>query len=195
MDILGPIIARFVAAHSGLRVEFDLSSRVSDLFADPVDLAFRIGQVTDDRVVARQIGTIHSGLYAAPGYLERHGRIESPAHLESASCLNLQTAVGAMPWVVGSQRWEMAPGSCAISANSVALLHALAKEGHGIALLPRHVVRESVAAGQLIQLLKAEKTPAWPLFAVTGSRLISKGIRLLIAHVRNELQQSSLSEF
>lgn len=190
VDILGPIIGRFVAAHPGLRVEFDLSSRITDLFTDPIDLAFRIGTVTDDRVVARRIGTIHSGVYAAPAYLERYGPIESPAHLESAYCLNLQTSAGAMPWAIGSHRWEGAPGSCAMSANSVALLRALAEEGHGIALLPRHVARESVAAGQLVPVLESEKTPAWPLFAVTGSRMISKGMRLLIAHVTSDLQQS-----
>ncbi|HMX93544.1 MAG TPA: LysR family transcriptional regulator [Nitrospira sp.] len=187
--VLGPIIARFVAASPGLRVEFDLSSRTADLFSDPVDLAFRIGKITDDRVVARRIGTIQSGVFAAPAYLQRHGPIDSPMQLENASCLNLQTSSGAMPWVIGPHKWPGAPGPCVISANSVSLLRALAEDGQGVALLPRHVAHHSVLSGRLVPILEAEKTPAWPLFAVTGSRMISKGMRLMIAHVSNELKQ------
>lgn len=47
VEIVGPIISRFLAEHPALRVEFDLSSNVSDLFRDPVDLAFRIGKTMD----------------------------------------------------------------------------------------------------------------------------------------------------
>ncbi|MDS4071504.1 MAG: LysR substrate-binding domain-containing protein [Candidatus Competibacter sp.] len=129
-------------------------------------------------------------MYASPAYVERAGRIASPAQLAQAHCLNLQTSQGPMPWVVGGHCWNDAPGSCTISANSVALLRTLAEEGHGVALLPRHLVRVSLQASKLVPVLEAEKTISWPLYAITASRLITKGLRLLIAHVKNELRTS-----
>ncbi|WP_300454911.1 LysR substrate-binding domain-containing protein [Accumulibacter sp.] len=82
VDIVGPIVGRFLAEHPGLHVEFNLWSHVADPFCDPIDLAFRIGKVVDQRVVARRIATITSGLYASPVYLQRHGTIVSTDQLD-----------------------------------------------------------------------------------------------------------------
>jgi DNA-binding transcriptional LysR family regulator len=187
VDMLGPAIATFADAHSGLEVEFDLSSRAVDLLRDPVDLALRIGKPMDDRVVARKVGEISSGLYAAPALLRRLPPITAARQLAYLPCLDLRTAVGSMPWQVGAARWDAAPGPCALSANSVALLCRLAEDGRGIALLPRHVAARRVHARSLVPVLAVEATPTWPIYAVTANRHVPRLVKLLIAHVRGAL--------
>jgi DNA-binding transcriptional LysR family regulator len=187
VEVLGPAIATFADAHSGLEVEFDLSSRAVDLLRDPVDLALRIGKPMDDRVVARKVGEISSGLYAAPALLRRLPPITAARQLADLPCLDLRTAVGSMPWQVGAARWDAAPGPCALAANSVALLCRLAEDGRGIALLPRHVAARRMHARSLVPVLAGEATPTWPIYAVTANRHVPRLVKLLIAHVRGAL--------
>jgi len=187
VEVLGPAIAAFADAHQGLRVELDLSSRAVDLLRDPVDLALRIGRPMDDRVVARRIGELTSGLYAAPALLRRLPPVTAAPQLADLPCLDLRTARGSMPWRVGAAHWESAPGRCVLAANSVALLCRLAEDGRGVALLPQHLAARSVQARRLAPVLADLNTPTWPLFAVTAGRTVPRLVKLLIVHLRGAL--------
>ena len=192
VEVLGPVVADFVDSHPGLRVEFDLSAHAVDLLRDPIDLAFRIGKPMDDRLVARQVADIPSGLYAAPAWLRRHPASTQPEQLEQVPCLDLRTAVGSMAWRVGACHWDAAPGPCALAANSVSLLRKLAEGGRGVALLPQHMASASVRAGRLQRVLPSASTPVWPVYAVTAGRQLPDRVRLLLAHVRSALRTVAL---
>jgi len=187
VDILGAAIATFVDAHPGLQVEMDLSSRAVDLLRDPVDVAFRIGKPMDDRVVARKLAVITSGVYAAPSLLRRLPPVTAAAQLAQLPCLDLRTAHGSMVWTVGNAQWDGAPGPWTLAANSVALLHKLAEAGRGLALLPEHVANRSVQCKRLSRVLPDASTPAWPVFAVTVGRTVPRLVSLLISHVKTSL--------
>lgn len=188
VEFLGPVVAEFVDANPGLRVEFDLSSRAVDLLREPVDLAFRIGKPMDDRLVARKVADIGSGLYAAPAWTQRAPELTRPEQLEGVPCLDLRTALGSMAWRVGACQWDAAPGPCVLAANSVSLLRKLAEGGRGVALLPHHMAAPSLQAGRLVRVLPNEVTPVWPVYAVTVGRQVPQRVRLLMAHVTNALR-------
>jgi DNA-binding transcriptional LysR family regulator len=190
VEFLGPVVADFLDAHPGLRVEFDLSSRAVDLLREPVDLAFRIGKPMDDRLVARKVADIASGLYAAPAWMQRAPQLTRAEQLEGVPCLDLRTALGSMAWRVGLCQWDSAPGPCVLAANSVSLLRKLAEGGRGVALLPHHMAAPSVQAGRLVRVLPDEGTPVWPVYAVTVGRQVPQRVRLLMAHVRSTLGEA-----
>ena len=192
VEILGPLIASFAAERTGLHVDFELSSRAVDLLRDPVDLVFRIGRTMDDRVVARRIADIRSGVYGAPALLRRFAPIANPTQLVDMPCVNLQTAQGPMPWRVGNYRWDAAPGPCFVSANSVSLLRTLAEQGHGLVLLAEHMAVSGVRAKLLARVLPDLPTASWPLYAITAHRMVPNPVRQLIAHVKSALEHRSL---
>lgn len=194
VDLLGSAIAEFADAHPGLHVDLELSSRAVDLLRDPVDLAIRIGKPMDDRVVARKIAGVTSGVYAAPGLLRRLMPITLPEQLASLPCLDLRTSQGSMPWKVGTSSWAAAPGPTIVAANSVALLRKLAEEGRGLALLPHHVAASGVRQRRLQQVLEGLSTPIWPIYAVTAGRTVPRLVNLLIAHLKASLASSSLAK-
>lgn len=193
VEMLGPVIARFADARPDLRVEFDLSSRAVDLMREPVDLAFRIGRPMDDRVVARKVADISSGVYASPALLRRLPLITTADQLATLPCLDLRTAQGSMPWKVGSLRWDGAPGECRLAANSVALIRRFAQEGRGLALLPDHLVAQRDPTERLVRILCDLPTTTWPVYAVTAVRAIPRQVRQLIAHVKSELAGTSVA--
>lgn len=187
VDILGPIVAAYAAERPGLEIDLDLSARAADLHRDPVDLVFRVGRPLDERVVARKVGDIASGVYAAPSLLRRLSPIASPDQLAHAPCLDLRTAKGSMPWRIGSHRWDGAPGPHRLAANSVELLRTLAERGYGLALLPVHIASRGVETKRLARILPDEPIPTWPLYAITANRVVPGQVRLLIAQVKRAL--------
>src|SRR6201996_6781584 len=54
-----PRLARFADLHPKLRIEFTLNDARHDLIGDSVDIAVRIGTLSDSSVVARKIGTVY----------------------------------------------------------------------------------------------------------------------------------------
>lgn len=187
VELLGSAVASFADAHPGLRVAFDLSSHAVDLLRDPVDLALRVGKPLDDRVVARKIADLGSSVYAAPALLRRLPPITAAEQLAGLPCLNLHTAQGTMPWKVGACRWDVAPGPCALGANSVALVRKFAEEGRGLALLPDLVAAPSVQARRLVRVLPELPTSHWPVYAVTAGRAVPRLVGQLIAHLKAAL--------
>ncbi|MFO1219377.1 MAG: LysR family transcriptional regulator [Burkholderiaceae bacterium] len=192
VELLGPAIAQFADTQPGLRVELDLSSQAVDLMREPVDLALRIGKPMDDRVVARKIADVTSGVYAAPALLRRLPTITAVEQLQALPCLDLRTAQGSMAWKVGTLRWDAAPGPCVLGANSVALVRTWAEEGRGLALLPAHVVAQSVQARRLVRVLTVHQTTSWPVYAVTATRSVPRQVGLLIARVKATLARTPL---
>lgn len=193
VELLGSAVAAFVDAHPGLRVELDLSSRAVDLLRDPVDLAVRIGKPMDDRLVARKMAAVTSGVFAAPALLRRLAPITAPDQLATLPCLDLRTAQGSMPWTVGPSSWDAAPGPSVLAANSVALVRKLAEEGRGLALLPDHVAAQGVQSRRLVRVLPGLPTPTWPVYAVTASRTVPRLVGLLISHLQAHLASGALA--
>jgi DNA-binding transcriptional LysR family regulator len=76
-----PRLAKFTAAHCGLRVEFLLGDHRHDILTDGVDLAFRMGAPAPLDAVAHKIGTNHRLLAAALSYLKQAGVPQNPDDL------------------------------------------------------------------------------------------------------------------
>ena len=69
-----------------LNVTMKLAYRFEDLQDPSIDLAFRIGHVQDDRLVARRLGEFRRIIIASPDYVSKH-KITRPADLASLNCL------------------------------------------------------------------------------------------------------------
>jgi DNA-binding transcriptional LysR family regulator len=82
-EVLPPILAGFRARHPGVGVELSLSNQTEDLLRRDVDIAVRMVRPSQKALVARRAGKTAIGLYAAPRYVEEHGRPDRLADLEN----------------------------------------------------------------------------------------------------------------
>jgi len=64
-----PIVARFLSAHPGLRLELLLQDRTLDIVDEGIDVAIRIGPTEAAGLERVQVGTLRRILVAAPAYL------------------------------------------------------------------------------------------------------------------------------
>jgi len=85
---LVPSLDGLRARHPGLRIELEVSDRLTDMARDGIDIAIRTVSNLPDTVVARQIGTLGRRLYASPGYIAANG---APAKIEDLRAHHLIT--------------------------------------------------------------------------------------------------------
>ncbi|RZL97388.1 MAG: LysR family transcriptional regulator [Variovorax sp.] len=80
--LLIPALSTFHETYPDIQLDIGVSDRVVDLVADGVDCVIRIGEVTDQSLVARRIGHMPFVVVATPAYLQRHGVPVHPHDLE-----------------------------------------------------------------------------------------------------------------
>jgi DNA-binding transcriptional LysR family regulator len=179
---LAGAIAAFGAQHPELTIEVSFDNRLINLVEEGVDLAIRIGRLTDSSLISRRIAPCRMAICASPEYLKRRGVPRKFEDLTRHNCLEYQLAdpVGRWP-SVRSKGGQAAPVTGSVKSNSGDLLRALALGGCGIVRLPSFLVGEDLRAGRLTPLFPERKEPEIAIHAVYAhSRLIPAKLRAFI---------------
>jgi LysR family transcriptional regulator, regulator for bpeEF and oprC len=82
-----PRLPEFFARYPDVAVDLDVSDRHVNLIEEGIDVAIRIGNLSDSSLVARRIGSIKMETFAAPEYLGRHGEPKTPQELKDHACV------------------------------------------------------------------------------------------------------------
>lgn len=151
-----PVLLALVARWPALRLEATFEPRPVDLTAEGVDLAVRIGAL-DDRagLAARPLGVQRRVVCATPAYLDARGRPGSVQDLAAHDCL-VETRNGRpTPWpYVDAGGVERAlPVDGRVRIGDAQMLAEAARAGAGIAMVPRWLVAQDLAAGRLETVL------------------------------------------
>ncbi len=96
--VLPPILATFMRAHPGIKVEVSAEDRFSDVFAAGFDAGVRYEEKLEKDVVAIPIGprTQRFAAVAAPDYLAANGTPKHPRDLLKHACVAHRFASGAV---------------------------------------------------------------------------------------------------
>lgn len=70
---LPAIVARLLDAEPGVEIELVASDRTGNLLLREADIAIRMFRPTQADLIARKVAELETGLYAAHGYIARHG--------------------------------------------------------------------------------------------------------------------------
>lgn len=94
-----PKLALFTDAHPALKIEFVLADHRQDLVSESVDVAVRIGPLSDSTgAVARKIGVTPRVLAASPAYLKRAGVPRKPQDLSGHTLIAGPAGRGLDAW-------------------------------------------------------------------------------------------------
>jgi len=190
VDHLSGVVADFMAEHPHLEIQLDLSDRVVDLVGDGIDVAVRIGSLPDSSLIARKIARVRMIACAAPDFLRRYGRPESPEDLKALPALcydgsdrpdiwRYRDASGAEAWVQVSMR---------LRANNGSVLRDAAVKGLGVVIEPSFILHEALAEGILVPVLEHVDWPEIAIFAVyPEQRHLSAKARAFIDFLTKEL--------
>jgi DNA-binding transcriptional LysR family regulator len=173
----------FRAAHPLLRLDLDLTDRQIDLASEGVDVAVRIARkLSTPHVIARRIGRVRQVVCAAPAYLDRHGRPQTPEDLVTHDTLCFSHLAGGDVWTFrrdGAQTVVRLRPS--FHASSGDMLCELAVGGAGIIYEPDFIVARHIESGCLEPLLTDWQSEDFGIHALYLSRrYLSAKVRLFI---------------
>lgn len=156
MFVIGAI-AEFKATWPALKLELMFLDRQVDLIGEGFDVAVRIGDLGDGRLIARRLASTDRIVMASPAYLERAGVPREPGELAGHECLLY--AYHAAP---GRWRLRGPPGEAAVDvagsmvANHATMLVEAAVRGLGLIFVPVLLAAAELKAGRLRRVL-----PEW----------------------------------
>ncbi|WP_044872763.1 LysR family transcriptional regulator [Pseudomonas sp. LFM046] len=195
LKYLSPVLNEFMQVHPGLEVELDLNDRFVDLVNEGYDLTLRIGRLPDSTLVARELGPCPHAICASPGYLDAHGTPQGPDDLREHQCLGYKNRANSSQWqfLVG-QEWRSIAVRPRLIANNGEVLVQAALDGLGLVSLPRFLLEESLASGQLVEVLPGFPLPSSQIYAVCppGRRLPAK-VRAFIDFLAKRLTRAAES--
>lgn len=160
------VIAEFKTRYPALTLELVFLDRQVDLMNEGFDVGLRIGDLADERLIARRLAGIDRIVLASPDYLARAGTPGEPEDLAAHQCLTYAHHAVPGRWHMRGPRGDVAVDvSGGMVANHGSMLVEAAVHGLGVVFVPVLLAAAELRAGRLRRVLPAWR---WPMgvFAV-----------------------------
>ncbi|ATY01815.1 LysR family transcriptional regulator [Klebsiella aerogenes] len=194
-NLLLKVFCAFRERHPALRLRLHFSDHLTDVFKDPVDVAFRYGYHEDASFISLPVAPENRRvLVASPQWVARHGQISSLEELSRHSAL-LYVLRG-RPF----DRWPLISGNevhtvemnGAIMSDDAEVIRRLAVAGEGIAYKSFLDVSDDLREGRLVRLLPDYQGDLTPLNMICPHRKqLSAAVRLLYQEVKSHCEALS----
>lgn len=144
------VIKQFLEKYPKVNVEIISDNKQVDMLEQEVDIAFRVGPLSDSSLIARNIGTARLSLCASPEYIRKYGEPQSIQDLEKHTCISHPVS----PWTfqTSNGKIEFVPRSRMI-ANDMEMIRKMVREGFGIGAVPQILISEDLNNKSLVKIL------------------------------------------
>jgi DNA-binding transcriptional LysR family regulator len=188
-----PLIPPLLAMYPQLKIDLVLADAVRDMVDDRIDLAIRVGAVSELDAVARRVSTSTMVCAGARAYFDRHGVPKVPADLIHHNCLVYGDTHDAAAWsFVGSEGKFSVAVSGNLSSNSVETIRTGVLAGVGIGLFTRLSLAEGLGHPDIVTVLaeflqeSVDVSLIWP-----SRRLVSSRVRCVTDYFAAALKPSA----
>lgn len=193
--LLMPALPAFHARYPEIQLDMGVSDRKIDLIGENVDCVVRGGVVSDPSLVARLVGELAMGVYAAPSYTKHAGLPSHPRELEGTQhrIVGYRGASrGAVAPVVMRSEGERieAHGRYIVAVDDGNAYLAAGLAGMGIFWIPRYMAEPHVRLGELLPLFDGWHLDPMPLYvAFAPNRHVSVKLRVFIDWIKDLMAQ------
>lgn len=168
ISTLVPAIAAFTQRHRQCKVDAIFTDQSLDLMSGQVELAIRVGWLTELHLQARQIGTFRQLLVAAPSWRERVARLAGPEDIAALPFVANTALRDHSAWSfkrTETQQRQVRVHPLIFLDATLAVREAV-REGVGLSVLPDFAIANDLATGRLIQVLPHWGLPSGGIHAV-----------------------------
>ncbi|MDR7058500.1 MULTISPECIES: LysR family transcriptional regulator [unclassified Sphingopyxis] len=186
-----PIIAGFCETYPEIELEIYADDALADLSAGGFDAGVRMGEALDaDMIAVRLTGSFRFVVAAAPAYLDKHGRPQTPEDLRDHRCVRFRLASGGlMPWTFerGNRDFDVAVTGPIIVNDWIAALVAM-RAGVAMGMMAEPMATAMVESGELELVLTDHAASTSGLFLYyPGRKQVMPKLRAFIDYVRDNL--------
>lgn len=184
------LIFAFQDSYPDIGIDLSLTDGRVDLVREGVDIALRLGPLTDSSMKLRALGQSQRLLVAAPEYLAARGRPAVPQDLFGHEGIRMTNIAGSDTLVLqgrGGERHAVPFGGRFRVDHGLAAREALAA-GRGIAPAHRWLVNDLLDEGRLETILPDYSLPLVPLsMLIVPERAGIARVRLLVDFLAEEI--------
>ena len=184
---IAPWLPQLSTQYPKLQIELTLTDDFIDPHHYATDVIFRIGTLDDSACHARIFGTQTYHLAASPEYINKNGKLQTPADLMHHKCLVYKGSTGPNRWLFQAkdEEWASYLAPALLMSNNAESLLVSALKGMGIVLFPDWLIGDHLKDGTLVKVLPdynaAVKTTPQHIAAIyPNTRHVSLNVRTLI---------------
>jgi len=193
IHLIAPALPAFRRRYPKVMVDLRLNDQIVDIIEHGIDVAIRIGEVADSRLLLRRLTPHRLCAFASPVYLAMRGMPMHPNELEGHDTVNLRYQntgqVFRWPFQIGERMIEIVPPAGIVVDVSDALVATLAAGG-GIGISATFIAAPYVARGELVPILtefaveRHNITALWP-----ESRRANPAVRAFLTLLQEIFQE------
>jgi DNA-binding transcriptional LysR family regulator len=151
-----PVIVEFQRAYPQIRMQVQLTDRFVNLLEERIDLAIRIGELSNSSLIGTRIGLLREVVCASPAYLKKHGVPKKPEDLQSHDCVTYEGYATGNQWAFqskGTAQTLQVPSRLVVNSVEAAMVAAV--DGAGIARVASYQIDNAQIPCKLVTLLEA----------------------------------------
>ena len=179
---VAPLICEFMIRHPKITAELMLADRMTHLVEDGIDVAVRIGHLTDSSEIARRVGAVRRVLVASPAYLAGKGTPATPEKLAAHRLISFTALTAADHWRFwrdGEQTTVAVHPSYVTNSADAAIWHA--RQNGGLTMALSYQVADDLREGRLRLVMADHEPEPYPVQIVyPSSRLLSLKVRAFL---------------
>lgn len=166
--VVAPAIALYRQRFPQMHVNVIFDDDVIDLAAGQVDLAIRVGWLTDSSNQARRLAAFQQYLVAAPALIRTMAAVSSPDDAAGLPWIANSALKNPLRWTFSGQEGQTVTidVNSAVTTDKTPAAYVCALAGVGVSVFPDYVVARDIEAGRLVRILPDWSLPAGGIHAV-----------------------------
>jgi DNA-binding transcriptional LysR family regulator len=168
-EVVAPKVFELMSEYPELKIELSFSTKNVDLIDESFDIAIRVGELANSKLVGRKISTRKEYLCASKKYLNKFGTPASIQELKDHQCLIGATDTWA---ILEKNRIKRVKIDGGFKSDNARVLVKAALAGFGIVKLPDIYVDRYIETGELVPVLEKYMPSEIPIWALSHSKKI-----------------------
>jgi DNA-binding transcriptional LysR family regulator len=187
-----PIVVEFQRDFPDIRMRMQLTDRGVSLLEEHVDVAVRVGELSDSSMIATQVGLIRQVHCASSAYLKKRGIPKAPVDLARHDCVIHEShTTNSYEWrFVTDKTAQMihVPSRLTVNLGEAAVAAAVA--GAGIARVLSYLIDDLLKSRSLVTVLDAYEPAPIPVSVVyPGQRQVPLKLRAFLDYAIPRLRK------
>lgn len=193
---LVPLLPEFAARYPEISINLLLTDNTVDLLAERIDVALRLGPLSDSDYVAHRLYAMMFVVCASPDYVKKNGALRLPRDVQNHNCLLFPLPGYNTQWQFKNAKGTVTnvPVQGRYTISNALALKQCALAGMGVTLLPRWVIGSELRDRLLIDLFPNHYvTPttfdsaAWLLYP--SRRYLPLKVRVFVDYLKQKFHK------
>lgn len=180
-SVMPQLAKRFLQKYPNVKLELVVTNRRVDLIAEGVDLAIRIGKMSDSTYRARKYLEASVSFWATPDLIKKHQMPQTPKQLEKMPLVAFALQKNQVVELSRNREKVKVQLQSRVQTDDMETVKQFVLESMGIGLFPNFICEKEESLGQLVRLLPEWTSSKIPLsFVYPEQKYVSPNVKAFI---------------